>query len=162
MIEINDRAVVWPSAGVGKKRQRALQTAMGVLASCVAVEQVINALAIGQLVAPSVIGTPRKELRYAPHFAIGKGRNESSTVPYTQRWVEKLLIADCKPSRYIRIAMALLEARELGYLQTDAFTNIAMLRPGYDISTLLKELKQKRAAWEALHGAGIAMGIEPK
>jgi hypothetical protein len=161
-IEIDTLAVIYPSAGTGARRKRAIQHSVGVLASCVATEKVIAALYAGQLAPPDVVGVAHRELRYAPYFAVGKGHSQAGTVPYTLKSIERMLIADGKASRYIRVAIALLEARELGVLEPDAFTNIAMLRPGWNITTLLKELKRKKAVYESLHGAEIALGIEPR
>jgi hypothetical protein len=160
-IQIN-RWATWPSAGTGKKRAKAQEHADALIASCIAVEQVIAALAAGKITAPDVSGVAERDIRYAPYFSARRGRNERSTVPYSIKWIESVLIADSKPSRWIRVAMQLLEGRERGYVDQYVFDAIANLRPGYNSTQLARRLRLKEKEYETLHGAEIAMGVDPK
>jgi hypothetical protein len=152
---------VYPSAGFGKKRALAQERADALIASCNAIEQLVAALSAGKLAAPDVAGAARKDIRYAPHFVVGRGASEPNTVPYDMKWIERVLIEDGKPSRWLRTALMLLEGKSLGYVGQDTFNNIYNLRPGFSAAQLAKRLARKKLEWEALHSGEIALGVEP-
>jgi hypothetical protein len=151
---------VWPSSGFGKKRALAYERAEAIIASCNAIEQLVAALSAGQTPAPDVTGLARKDIRYAPHYAVGRGASEKNTVPYDMRWVERMLIEDGKKSRWLRVALQLLEGRELKYVTQDTFDSIANLRPGYNSTQLARRLRLSKQRWEALHAAELALGVD--
>ena len=153
---------IWPSAGTGKKRQKAQEHADALIASCIAIEQIVAALATEQIAAPDVSGAAERDIRYAPYFSPRRGRSERGTVPYSIKWIESVLIADGKPSRWLRVAMQLLEGRERGYVDQYVFDAIANLRPGYNSTQLARRLRLKEKEYETLHGAEIAFGVETK
>lgn len=146
---------IWPSAGLGKKRRKALERAAILLASVEAVQATVKALAAGRLEPP--ILTNKKDARYAPYYAVGCGANEHGTVPYNVRWIEEQLVQGTR-SKYLRVALALLQGRERGYVTQDTFDCIALCRPSYDLKSLERSLKLTEKRYDALHGAQIAMG----
>lgn len=153
---------VWPSAGKGKKLQKAKEHAAAILASGEAIEQLVTLLAAGHIPAPDVTGSARRNIRYAPYFSIGRGASEQNTVPYTAKWIESVLIENGKQSPWIRVALQLLEGRERGYCSQDTFDNITNLRPGYSSTQLSRRLKMKQKEWETFHSGEIALGGDPQ
>jgi len=98
-----------------------------------------------------------RDVRFAPFYGVGKGANERGTVPYNLHWLEQIIIGRGKPSRWITVALLLLEGRERGYVDQYVFDSIAAVRPGYDATSLESGLRLKQTEWESLHAADIAL-----
>lgn len=140
-------------------RMSAKESAVALLASVQAVEALVKALAQRKLDPPDMDRTRKNDVRYAPYYGPGKRAAEPHTVAYNSRWLEKAIIADEKPSKWLRVALQLLERRERGYVDAYVFDAIRQCRPGYSLGDLERGIKMRAHEWEALHSADIALGL---
>src|SRR5579862_427613 len=90
-----DTRIITMSKQISKKKGKAFprspeEISQGILASVEAVRSIVNAIAEKRI--PVVLPIVRLDkLRYAPHFAVGVGKDEPGTVPYTLPVVAKLI-----------------------------------------------------------------------
>lgn len=137
-------------------RMKSKESGAAILASVTAVEQVVRALAEGRITPPEL--ERARDVRFAPFFGVGHGVDERGTVPYTLQWVEQIIIGRGKPSRWLTVAMLLLEGRERGYVDQYVLDSIRVARPGYGATSLEAGMQMKSREWTSMHGAEIALG----
>ncbi len=140
-------------------RMTAKERAAALLAAVSVIETLVKALAAGKVPPPVLDRVRKSDVRYAPYFAVGRGAREKGTVPYNAKWLEQVIIADSKHSKWLRVALQICEGKELGYVDSYVLWAIQNCRPGYDLASLERGLKMKSKEYATLHGAEIALGI---
>ena len=131
------------------------------LLACIACcKSVIAAFASGRATPVIPTGSRVTDLRYAPSAVRGLPP-ESTGVPYTLGSICTFLYAQGKdvrrnlgksgrmaPSRWMRVAISLLEAFEEGWLdEQSTLTFIHDGRPGFGMRSLLQSLPEQRTAY---------------
>ena len=136
--------------------------AASIIATVDACRAVVNAFADGRLKPELPHGTRDSDFRFAPCFRRDMP-HDSSGVPYTIGSIV-LHFLDCgkdvrinnggghtAPSRWLQLAMALLEGSEEQWLDLESTLNfIREGRPGYRVNALLRELRARRQAHKLL------------
>lgn len=145
-----------------KKKKKAFarseqEIAAGILSSVSALRSMVRALAEHQIevVLPTM---SEKQVRYAPHFAKGKGKDEPNAVAYSLPAVAKLIGATyprkdrktIQVSRWMKVGMLLLECEELGIVGPEIYEKIAQGAPGFKVKSLLKTLKELKESHELM------------
>jgi hypothetical protein len=134
------------------------ESAVGILATVLACKQLVAAIADGTIKVEISANSPKKHLRYAPHFATGIGESDPYSIPYTVRNVADILGTTYvqkgqkqrQASRWVRVAFELLEGEELGYVDGSLYQAIRNKQVGYAVYGLRKELKAARIAHELM------------
>lgn len=137
--------------------KRPPEIAAGILASVEICRRVIKAWAEGTLGPPQLpLAGLSNAVRYAPHYARGMGEDDPATVPYTLTSLGEVLGAInrtgiggqyTQANRWLRIAMALLEGQEEGWVLNQDFNNISSARPGWQVAGLQRLLGKRRREW---------------
>ena len=150
--------------GHGRAFQRsAEEISQGILASVSACRSLVAAIAEKKI---SVVLPPNVhagQIRYAPHFGRGVGKGEVNVVPYTLTTLAELTGAGyaqkgqkrLQGSKWLRVAMMLLEAEERGIIEPDTFRKIAECAPGYRVNSLLKMLKTDHKVYDLLEKTSV-------
>jgi hypothetical protein len=126
----------------------------GILASIQAVARVVEAIAIGKINVELPSNSNHRVTRFAPHFAVGLGKDEQDSIPYTVRHVSEIIgstyayrhLKNPQASRWIRLAFEFLEGVEAGYVDETWITDIQ--KEKYTMQSLHKALRAAKMAHE--------------
>lgn len=135
----------------------------GIIATVDTCRAVVAAFADGRLTPEVPYGTRDADIRYAPRFARDLP-TDTVGVKYTTGSISAYFLKEYghntyvkvegerkAPSLWMRLAMALLEAFEEGWLDEEStMIFIAEERPGYGLNPLLRELQMRRQAHQIL------------
>jgi hypothetical protein len=116
----------------------------GIRAVIHAVQRVVAALHAGTISAPVINfeQTKPSTIRYTPSYTAGKPPTCHEAVAYTAASISRILDLTSyndQASRWVRVALHILEGVEQGYVSEELLDNLG--RPGYRVQPLLKELK---------------------